>query len=258
MAAGIAGHCLLIAWGRVMDLDTLPRYRFPATGPGREVLWMGDAESRRPVVLLHELAGLASETADYARTLVEAGCVVHMPVIFGTAGQESWVKGAAQLCWGRQLSLILSDRRSKVADWLIELCRHVKERHGRQVVVIGMCATGGVVFSLLGDDAVGAGVSAQPSLPIRFSGSRPNIAALGASVTDVETAASSGKRLLALRYQNDRICPAGRIVQIQTSFPDAGVVELPGKLHSTLVYDPHDDARRGVMELLDEVFGEHD
>ena len=219
---------------------------------------MGEADSHRPVVLLHELAGLASETADYARTLVEAGCVVHMPVVFGTPGQESWVKGAAQLSGGRQLTMLFSDRRSKVADWLIGLCRHVKERHGRQVVVIGMCATGGVVFSLLGDDAVGAGVSAQPSLPFRFSGSRPSNATLGASVADVESAARSGKRLLALRYENDRICPAGRIAQIQTSFPDAGVVELPGKLHSTLVYHPHDDARRGVMELLDEVFGRHD
>lgn len=210
------------------------------------------------MVLLHELGGLAQATVDYAATLVTSGCVVHMPLIFGTVGQQSPLKGAAQLCWGRQLALLLSDRRPRIADWLAGLCGEISSRHGRPVVVIGMCASGGLVFSVLAEDSVGGAVAAQPSLPWRLPSSRPNIAALGSTIGDVNAAAGSGKPFVAIRYEDDRICPAGRLLQIEETFGANTVEYLPGDRHSTLVYDWQEAARRRVLGLLDEVFGSLD
>jgi dienelactone hydrolase len=237
-----------------LDLRQLPSYRFPDTDEGRQVLRAGDQASRRPVVLLHELGGLAQATVDYAATLVDEGCVVHMPVIFGSAGQQSPLKGAVQLCWGRQLVLLRSDRRPKIADWLAGLCDEIQRLHRRPVVVIGMCATGGVVFSVLKEDSVGGGVAAQPSLPWRSRNSHPDIAALGSTTDDVEAAAGSKKPFVAMRYEKDGICPAGRLLQVERTFGQASVMSVPGDCHSTLVYDPNDAARERVLALLDQVF----
>ena len=238
-----------------MDVHQLPSYWYPETGSRREVLRAGDDSSDRPVVLLHELGGLAQATVDYAATLVESGCVVHMPIIFGSAGQQNPLKGAAQLCWGRQLVLLLSDRRPRIADWLAGLCREISTSCGRPVVVIGMCASGGAVFSVLKEHSVGGAVAAQPSLPWRLPSSRPNIAALGSTISDVEAGAESGKPLVAIRYEDDRVCPAGRLLQIEQSFGSQSVEYLPGDRHSTLVFDQHEAARRRVLDLLGQVFG---
>jgi len=238
-----------------MDVNQLPQYRFPDTGSGRVVVRAGDPRSGRVVVLLHELGGLAQATVDYATTLVEAGCVVHMPLIFGSVGQQSTVKGSFQLCWSRQLALLFSDRRPRIADWLAGFCEHLSRETGHRVVVIGMCATGGVVFSVLMNDSVGGAVAAQPSLPFRRSGSGPDLRALGSTAADARASAETGKPMVALRYRDDRICPAGRLLQIGETFGDAAVMEVQGKLHSTLVYDADDNARKRVLELIDEVFG---
>jgi dienelactone hydrolase len=238
-----------------VDVNTLPQYRFPNSASGRKVIRAGDPSSPRPVILLHELGGLAQATVDYAAALVDAGCVVHMPLVFGSVGQQSAVKGSFQLCWSRQLTLLFSDRRPRLADWLATFCDHIRNQNGHPVVVIGMCATGGVVFSVLMNDSVGGAVAAQPSLPFRPAKSGPNLATLGATVADVTASAESGKPFVALRYQEDRICPAGRLIQIAETFGEDNTMEVPGNLHSTLVYDQNDDARQRVLALLDEVFG---
>jgi dienelactone hydrolase len=205
--------------------------------------------------MLLELGGLAQATVDYAAALVDAGCVVHMPLVVGSGGQQSAGKGSFQLFWSRQLTLLFSDRRPRLADWLATFCDHIRNQNGHPVVVIGMCATGGVVFSVLMNDSVGGAVAAQPSLPFRPAKSGPNLATLGATVADVTASAESGKPFVALRYQEDRICPAGRLIQIAETFGEDNTMEVPGNLHSTLVYDQNDDARQRVLALLDEVFG---
>ncbi len=236
----------------------LPSYRFPDPDTGRLVIRLGDPASTRRVVLLHELGGLSQETADYAGTLVEGGCLVHMPLIFGSLGGQGMIKGSAQLCWSRQLTLLFSNRRPRIADWLAGFCDHLHRESGRPVVVIGMCATGGVVFSVLMRSSVGGGVAAQPSLPFRAPWSRPNVASLGATVDDVMASAASGKPLAAFRYENDLICPAGRLIEIGRVFGEDSTDEVPGRLHSTLVYHPDAGARGRVLELLDEVLGPTD
>jgi hypothetical protein len=77
----------------------------------------------------------------------------------------------------------------------------------------------------------------------------------GKALTDVMASAESGRPFAALRYRNDPICPAGRLPQIGGTFGAANTKEIPGRLHSTLVYDPDDSARQRVLDLLDEVFG---
>ncbi len=237
-----------------MDSDDRVEYRFPDSESGRVVVRVGDPASSRPVVLLHELAGLSQPTLDYAYKLVTAGCVVHLPLIFGAIGQQSASKGFVQLCFARQLTPFLSNRRSKLADWLTEFCDHIRAAGGDPPVVIGMCATGGVVFSVLMNDSVGGGVAAQPALPLRPPWSSANLAALGATAKEVEASAESGKPFAALRYQRDWICPAGRIVQMAETFGNENVVEVSGKGHSTLVYEHNDRAHEHVLELLDRVF----
>lgn len=237
-----------------MDSNDRVEYRFPDSESGRVVFRVGDPASSRPVVLLHELGGLSQPTLDYADKLVAARCVVHLPLIFGSIGQQSASRGFAQVCWGRQLTLWLSNRRSKLADWVGRFCDHIRDESGHSAVVMGMCATGGVVFSVLMNDSVGGGVAAQPSLPFRHPWSVHNTGTLGATAEEVEASAESGKPFAALRYQRDWICPAGRIVQMAETFGNENVVEVSGKGHSTLVYEYHDQAHQRVLELLDQVF----
>jgi dienelactone hydrolase len=241
-----------------VPIQQLPRYRFPDSPTGREVITVGDDGSDRQVVLLHELGGLSQSTADYGATLADCGYLIHLPVIFGSVGQGSPAKGAAQLCWGRHIALLLSNRRPRMASWLGDLCDHLAASAGRPVVVIGMCATGGVVFSVLMRDSVGGAVAAQPSMPYRPPWSQPGIGALGSTAADVEASAASDKPLAALRYEKDVVCPAGRLARIGDTFGDASVRTVPGNGHSTLVFHPNAAAKERVLELLAEVFGPSD
>lgn len=237
-----------------MKVEDLERYRHPDSERGRLVLRAGDSSQPRPVILLHELGGLAQVTVDFASFLVEAGCDVHLPLVFGKPGQDNAWLGTAQLCWGRQLTLLFGDRRSPFADWLASLCATIWAEREVAVTVIGMCATGGVVLSILAEDSVAAVVAAQPSLPLRPPGTGQSVSSLGASVADVEAAVDSGKPVVTTRYTKDLICPAGRLIQMDETFPGS-LTTVPGRGHSTLVYDPHDDARGAVLNLLDEVYG---
>ncbi len=237
-----------------MNVDDLERYHHPDDDTGRLVLRAGDPSALRPVIVLHELGGLAQVTVDFAAFLADAGCDVHLPLVFGTPGQDSLLRGTAQLCWGRQLTLLFGNRRSPLADWLASLCDWIWSERHVPVTVIGRCATGGVVLSVLADDAVAAVVAAQPSLPYRLPFTGRSIRSLGASVEDVEAAVNSGKPVVTTGYTFDLICPAGRLLQMDETFPDS-LTSVPGRGHSTLVYDPHDDARGAVLGLLDEVYG---
>ncbi len=237
-----------------MKVEDLERYHHPDAEAGRLVLRAGGSSQPRPVILLHELGGLAQVTVDFAAALVELGCDVHLPLIFGKPGQDNLLLGTAQLCWGRQLTLLFGNRRSPIADWLASLCGEVWSHHRKPVMVIGMCATGGVVLSVLAEASVAAVVAAQPSLPLRPPGTGRSIRSLGASLEDVEAAVKSGKPVVTTGYADDLICPAGRLLQMDDTFPDS-LTMVPGKGHSTLVYDAHPDAHGAVFELLDEVYG---
>jgi dienelactone hydrolase len=238
-----------------MSAEGFSRSRFPDDESGREVVTVGDPKSSRPVILLHELGGLSQPTMDYAAKLAASGCVVHMPLVFGSVGQGSTLKGAVQLCWGRQLSLLLSDRRPKLAGWLAEFSSHIAEGAGHAPVVIGMCATGGVVFSVMMLDSVGGAVAAQPSLPYRPPWTTFSTSNLGSTSEDIEASAQAGKPFIALRFSKDGFCPAGRLTQIEELFGEDSTLQIYGPGHSTLVYDQRQEAHRAVLALLDEVFG---
>lgn len=236
------------------DVEDKRSWRYPDDNSGIEVVSINEGDRPRKVVLLHELGGLAPATMEFAVFLKDKGnCVVHMPVLFGRTGQDNKALGMAQLCWSRQLVLLLGNRRSKAADWLIRFCRHVKGTSDKGVTVIGMCATGGLVFSALSDESVAAGVSAQPSLPFRPFSIGHSVRSLGASVSDVQNAADGQKPFVAVAYTQDRLCPAGRLNQIDRLFP-GDVVKVEGRGHSTLVYEPTDIARQAVLDLLEAAY----
>jgi hypothetical protein len=118
-----------------------------------------------------------------------------------------------------------------------------------------MCATGGVVFSVMMLDSVGGAVAAQPSLPYRPSWTTFSTSNLGSTSEDIEASAQAGKPFIALRFSKDGFCPAGRLTQIEELFGEDSTLQIYGPGHSTLVYDQHQEAHRAELALLDEVFG---
>ena len=71
---------------------------------------------------------------------------------------------------------------------------------------------------------------------------------------EVQAAVSSGKPVVTTGYTKDFICPVGRLLQMDETFPDS-LTSVPGRGHSTLVYDADPAARGAVLGLLDEVYG---
>lgn len=210
-----------------------------AQGPGgkrREIHQYGP-DGKPTIVLLHELAGVTLDIDDLARELEQKGYRVLVPVMLPARG----LLNVAIICLSAEFTTFASGRSSLISEWLREFCSGPASEQGRRrVAVIGMCATGGIVLSVLFDASVVAGVAAQPSLPFRVGKRRVSQYELGASEQDAKASARSGKRLLTMRFERDRICPRDRIDGMRELWIDAGAadrfvsVEFPHKGHSTL------------------------
>lgn len=227
-----------------------PRYDHEYAGRVKAVVGVGEAHSP-PVIVLHELAGLGPQTMEFAQFLADSGFRVHLPRLFGAEDQESMPKGFVQLCISREITLLVSNRTSPVSDWIRSLCRRIASEGSRpNVGIVGMCVTGGLVFSTMWEQVVQAAVASQPSAPFRLKFSKPNVKDLGSSEVDVERAVASGTPLLVFRFKRDWICPASRLVAIDRRFGDqAQIVNLEGKGHSTLVFD-RDRAPNARLQLV--------
>lgn len=201
------------------------------------------------VLLLHELPGMSEHCVAFGRQLFDAGFDVHMPLLFGKQNQHSAVKGLYQMiCLNREFALLWNNRSSPIADRLRGICGEIGTGEGR-VGVIGMCATGGIVLSLMFAPAVGAAVAAQPAMPFRALWTGRSESKLGASKEDVELARNSGTPLLALRFTWDAICPANRLRQMEETFGERyeqHVAPGNGRLHSTLTN--HAEAADGAVD----------
>lgn len=245
---------------------------FTALGKTRPVYRRGPRGEAPPIVLCHELPGLTPETVKLAERLVGDGFRVYLPLLYGKALQPySDLKSGLnvpRLCLSREFHLFARERTSPVADWLRELCGWVSEENGgARVGVVGMCLTGGFVLVTTIHPAVGAGVLAQPALPLKLL---PGSArALGISPDDLEAAKERPVPLLGLRFSSDKVSPCERFQALEDSFgerfehfsipsPDAehGIGE---DAHSVLVYEYRDDedhptrrAYRRVVEFLHE------
>ncbi|MDH4118339.1 MAG: dienelactone hydrolase family protein [Acidimicrobiia bacterium] len=205
---------------------------------------------RSPIIVFHELPGLSAGTMAFGEWLRDEGFDAHLPLLFGKIGQSSNA-GFIQMCVSREFAMFRSDRDSKITGWLRSLCHEVaKDAPDGKVGVIGMCATGGLVLSLIWDDSVGAAVAAQPSLPFRSARADIDASELGASVASVDRAVESGKPLLVTAFEDDRFCTAARVQAWEQRFGSDVITTWPGSEHSTLVADTTPEIRATLLEFL--------
>ncbi len=209
---------------------------------------------RRPIVLFQELPGIGPETLDLARRLDEAGYRVFLPHLFGPLGKTSFVGNTVRLlCMRRVFHLFATDAASPIVAWMRALCRDVRARcESRGVGTIGMCLTGNFAITLMADDAVVGGVASQPSLPVFHP------KALHMSAEEIRAAregmAAKGPAL-AMRYEQDRICPAAKMEAFAEAFGEHVIREtFPGKGHSLLTLDWCEAAFTKVLEYFEQRF----
>jgi dienelactone hydrolase len=223
------------------------------------------------VIVIAEVPGITPKVVAFARRVMDLGCSVALPHLFGTPGRPPSAAYAAQtmahVCVSREFSCMALGQIGPVSDWLRALAKAEHERAGGPGVgVVGMCFTGNYALAMAVDDIVIAPVLSQPSLPFPLTGSRKADAAV--SKTDLASirarATEDGTRVLGLRFTGDKVCPPARFQRLRDELGDRFVsVELdsskgnphghPLSAHSVLT--EHLDDREGTptRAALDQV-----
>lgn len=179
------------------------------------------------VIVMHEIPGITPEVARFSRIVADAGFTVFLPVMFGTPGRPMTLPYAAgqvaRACVNHEFRVFAANETSPIITWLRALCAAAHaELGGPGVGAIGMCLTGNFALALMVDPSMMAPVLSQPSLPIGLT----NASHRGLHISDSDLAvvkrrASSGVRLLAMRFTNDRNCRAARFEHLREELGDA-------------------------------------
>ncbi len=208
------------------------------------------SKNRGPgVVILHELTGLHTPTKSLADFLVEAGYRVYLPLLFGPPMARQPVRNIVRICIRNEIWLFARGRSSPLTRWLRSLAQRANSECGEAGIgVIGMCLTGGFVLPLVADNAVLAGVAAQPSLPM-FGPSSVGFDPEYLAALDREDEHS----LMTLRFEQDNLSPLSKHKNLEAAVCDDidncdryELVEVPGDGHSTLTADYQRALARGV------------
>ena len=233
---------------------------FAHTHEGYEHAVYGVGDPRHPPVLvMHELPGLAGATLNFARRLGDAGFCVYLPHLFGDLLRDDWRGNYQRLCISEEFARLAAGVSAPVTRWLRSLARRVSEDHGGATVgAVGMCLTGGFVIPLVLERPVEAPVAAQPAVPFSQAYAvlplrkGPWARQLNVSDDDIRAAAGrmarEGLRMLAFRFRADRICVADKIARLGDEFGaqlEAHEYESPWRLkppHAVLTYE-YDEAR---------------
>ncbi|MET0831536.1 MAG: dienelactone hydrolase family protein [Acidimicrobiia bacterium] len=249
-------------------------YPFTHDGLTRDVLLIDGPGPR--VVLLHEVGGVSRACLDFADALA-GDFQVHIPVLHGYPGQvldgtatgtKDPLSKARFICIRREFAMLSAGRSSPISGWLRALCRHVAEGTPGAVGVIGMCLTGGLVFSLVLDPSVGAAVASQPSVPLRPKAEQVGAAELGDRQSRGEEAAATGTPVLGLRFSDDGMCPGARLDRIEELYaagggrftrysPQPPAKDIPGPPDSHAVLTDHADRAPGARGLVRAFLLEH-
>ena len=191
-----------------------------------------------PLILLHELPGLAEKTFELGDYFVKAGFKVVLPLLFGRPGDDNVWFGLARVCIRQELRDLWLGKDTRIVHLIQELTtRESQAANNAGVGVVGMCLTGNMVLALLLNNhgtrsPITAPVLAQPSSCY----SAPALAA-----------AKNGyiaRPVLALRFDKDWMCSRTSFNKLEQAFgacPAANgqrliVRELEGNQHSTLTY----------------------
>ena len=123
---------------------------------------------------------------------------------------------------------------------------------------IGMCLTGNFAIALLAQPWVVAPVSCQPSLPLRPLGDRRALALSSDQLSAVknEVSGRSSPALIAMRFEQDWVCPAERFETLRKELGTAvEEIILPGNGHSTLTTGFVDQEGHPTYQALERVLG---
>ena len=248
-------------------LDDFEETTFTYDGDEKTVFRKGAGPG---VVVISEIPGITPLVADFARRVVDLGCTVAMPSLFGTPGKPPsggyLARSMTGACVSREFATLAAGRTSPVTVWLRALARDLHASAGGPGVgVVGMCLTGGFALAMMVDDDVVAPVLSQPSLPFPIGRSRRR--SLGISDEDLEVVkerAAEGVCVLGLRFTNDTAVPEERFARLREELGDSFVgVEidsskgnphgLPRTAHSVLTEHLVDEAGHPTRDALDQV-----
>ncbi len=162
------------------------------------------------VVVMTEMPGITPDVADFARRVVDIGCTVALPSLFGVDGRplsnRALLASMPRACVSKEFHALAVGSTSPVTAWLRELAASLHaECGGPGVGAIGMCFTGGFALAMMVDDVIVAPVLSQPSLPLALG--RTRSADLGLSpedLTAVVQRVEDGCPVLGLRFTEDR------------------------------------------------------
>lgn len=183
-----------------------------------------------PVLLLHEITGLSSETLSYADSL-SSDFTVYIPHLIGpfnwsesfTSTNAAFIRGWFETTFNGQWSG-LENGNSKLSVWLRHLANTILQYHkGNPLAVIGNCVTGTVPLTLFVDPTVNihAMVIAQPALPRSFFNlfiSSEDRLSLGVSNQNTENARNSKVRIYGIRFQEDEKSPHEKFLRLKSEF----------------------------------------
>lgn len=251
--------------GARLDIDDFKHFVFTHGGRAKPVYTRGAGPA---VIVCHELGGMSPTCLELADRIASKGFTVFVPVLFGSPGQKSNLRGTAQLCLSREFHVLALDRTSPVSRWLTALAEEAEARTGRRgVAAIGMCATGGVVLATLISNSVRGVVASQPALPMRWPlASKGRKSNLGLSPRHRVAVEATEKPILALRFKRDFICPRERLEAIAELSARASTREVPAMgtykdadpkirrlAHSVLTFDLVFQEGHPTYEAFDEV-----
>lgn len=251
-------------WDRLEDFE---RTSFEHDGEGREVFRKGSGPG---VVVLSEMPGITPKVAAFARRVVDVGCTVAMPVLFGDPGRPPTagygVRSLAPGCVAGEFAAFAGRRPAPVTDWLRALARDLHERAGGPGVgVVGMCFTGGFALAMMADDVVLAPVLSQPSLPLGLPPSNKRELQLDdEGLAAVKQRVAEGVCVLGLRFTADRLVPEQRFARLRDELGEGFVaVEIdsskgnphgnPRTAHSVLTEHLVDEPGHPTREALEQV-----
>ena len=250
------------------DLSTYNRTSFEYAGKRRDVFRKGAGPA---VVVIAEMPGITPSVLDFADRVVEVGCSVALPHLFGEPGAAPsgsvMLRAMAPACVSREFHVLAARRTSPVVEWLKALSRSLHEECGGPGVgVVGMCFTGGFALAMMAGAPVLAPVLSQPSLPLAVGAERSRD--LGLSDADLEAAkaacAAGNLTVLGLRFTGDRAVPAARFERLRQELGDNFVgVEIdsspgnpygnPRMAHSVLTENLIDEPGHPTRQALDQV-----
>lgn len=216
-----------------------------------------------PVLVLHGMAGLNEATLRVAERIGAHGDLTPvMPVLLGSAGQDSSLQGAAPLLMGWEFASFTSGRTSPIVGWLRGLAaRESVLAGGSPIGVVGMCLSGGFALAMVADSLVKAAIVGEPSLPLTYRGWPARKARdLGVSPGDLVTikgrVARGEAAVRAVRYAEDRLSPPARMKRIaQELGGNAVMTPILGSRHSVLADGAtdrlaHPDAATALNEAV--------